>query len=152
MIYTYSPNEIKIEVAGYQLAGFTKVSISKTSDSFTIIKGIRGKNTRVANSDSSCTISISVLQTSFVNDVFSEIVRLDKKYGTGRLELYLRDNEGSTLIQSDLAYINDYPKADLTEELSERVWTITCLACSEFVIGGNGGPSKSIFDSVTSLF
>ena len=67
-VYTYSPSEVILTISGYQITGFDKISVSRNSPAFSMVKGIRGQNTRVRNRDSSCTITVDLLQTAMAND------------------------------------------------------------------------------------
>lgn len=152
MLVTYSPHEVGIEVAGYTVSGFNAITVSGQEDSVTLVKGIKGKHTRIRNKDTSCLITISVLQTSYANDVFSEIVRLDKIYGRCLVNVYLKDRSGSTIIKSSNAYITGYPTLELTENVGERDWVIQCMSTDTLIVGGNQQNMVSVFDTLTSLF
>ncbi len=150
MINTFNPSAVHLSISGHKVHGITEIAVKKNSQTFEIIKGIRGKNTRKRNKDSSCIVSISLIQTSTSNDVLSEILALDKELGTGQLSLQLKDISGSTLIKSDNAFIEDYPEATFQDTIQTRTWNICCLSTSEYVIGGNVSP-PSLLDSITSL-
>lgn len=151
MINTFNPSSTTLLLSNHKVHGITEIAVKKNSTTFEIVKGIRGKNTRRRNRDSSCVISVSLIQTSTSNDVLSEIVALDKEQGTGQITLLLKDISGSTLIKSDNAFIEDYPEATFQENISMRTWNIYCLSTSEYVIGGNITP-PSIIDRLTNLF
>lgn len=151
-IYTYVPSEVQLLIGGNHIVhGIVEISAKKNSKTFEIVKGIRGKNTRKRNQDTSCTISVTLLQTSTSNDVLSEILWLDSQIGTGRLSLQLKDSSGSTRIKSDDAFIEDYADITFQETIQGRVWNIQCLTTSSFVVGGNASP-PSLLDSLVKLF
>ncbi|MNY49372.1 hypothetical protein D3C86_1847880 [compost metagenome] len=113
-----------------------------------MVRGIRGKNTRVRNSDTSATISFSCLQTSEANDVMSQIHAIDIATGSARIELTLKDSSGTSIFSSTEAYVVGYPESTFSGDFSYRVWSINCLTTeSTYHIGGNSKPETSIFDS-----
>src|SRR6185437_8171756 len=93
-VQTYSPKDVILTIGGYQLTGWQAINVSRTVKGFTVIRGIRGKNARVKNVDTSATISISLLQTAQGNDVLSYIHELDLGEGTARIALLLKDRSG----------------------------------------------------------
>jgi len=149
-IYTYSPEEVDLIIAGYRVTGWNSIAVSRTSKAFTMVRGIRGKNTRVRHKDSSAVIFIDVIRTSPVNTVFSAVVRDDLIYGTGRLDILLKDKNGQSLFMSNEAYIDGYPDDAFTAELNNRRWTITCQTTSEWNIAGSEKAQESLFSNITN--
>lgn len=146
-LFTYSPSEVTLVVGGYTITGWEKISISKNAPAFIPIRGIRGKNTRVRNTDTSVTLSVPLLQTSMGNDVFSRIHALDIERGTGRLEITLKDASGTGVFSSSEAYITDYPVVAYSGNFEYRVWTIFAQSTNTYNVGGNG-KVDNIFDSI----
>ena len=149
-VNTYSPSDVILTVGGYQLTGWQSISISRTVKGFTVIRGIRGKNTRVPNVDTSATITISLLQTSQGNDVLSYIHELDLNEGTGRIELMLKDNSGRSVFSSNEAYITGYPTSTYSGQFEYRNWEFFLQSTSTYVVSGNAKPSTDIFDRALS--
>lgn len=139
MIYTYDPKKVTLLIAGYKLPGIVKISVQFNSRPFKRVKGIRGTNTRVRDRDTSCQIQVEVLQTSLANNVLSKIHELDAQYGTGRIELSLQDNSGTTgtktLLESDTAYVDGFPNFGFSSEAETRTWTIECLSTRNVHVG-----------------
>ena len=146
-INTYSPKDVILSIGGYQLTGWQSINITRSAKSFQVIKGIRGKNTRVPNKDTSATITISLLQSSASNEVMSWILDSDVSEGTGRIALTLKDKSGSSVFSSVEAYITGYPTASFTGQFEYRQWELFCQTTSTYTIGGNNRPSTSLFDS-----
>ena len=99
-VQTYSPKDVILTIGGYQLTGWQSVNISRSVKGFNVIRGIRGKNTRVPNVDTSATITISLLQTAQGNEVLSRIHELDLDAGTARIALMLKDRSGRSVFLS----------------------------------------------------
>ena len=151
-VFTYSPSDVHLIISGYSLAGWDSISIARPDKSINVVKGIRGKHTRVINEDTSATISVRLLQTVQANDVLSEIHELDRQQGTGRLTLTLRDSSGRSVFSSNEAYIVGYPTVTYSGNFEYRLWSIFCQTTSPHIVGGNSTPTTSLLDSITSLF
>ncbi len=138
MVNTYSPNDIVLSIGTYIVTGWNNITVART-DVTKMVRGIRGQNTRSVSLDSSCTIAVEVLQTSTTNDVFSEIVSQDRVKQTGRIELQLKDSSGRSVLNSNNAYISNFPDIVYGSEIGTRTWIIQCLD-SSFEVNGNEIP------------
>jgi len=151
-VNTYSPSEIGLEISGYKITGFQKISISRNSPAFSLIKGIRGKNSRQRNRDSSCTVTIDIIQTSLVNDVLTQILEEDLRTNSARLTLDLTDGLGSSKIVSRESFIEGYPETNYSGDIVYRSWNIICLSTDLFRVGGNAKLSGSSFATAVDNF
>lgn len=154
-VFTYSPESVDLIISGYKVIGWNSISAQRNTKSFTPVSGIRGKNTRIFNKDTSATVSISVARTSPVSTVFSEVVRQDSLYGTGRLQVFIRDRLGVSLIESSEAYIEGYADDVFGAEINDRVWTIHCLSTDNWNVGGNEQAQETLLETIqkqTSYF
>lgn len=148
-IYTYNPQQVQLIVGGYTVTGWESISIARTVSGFQPIRGIRGKNTRVFNQDTSAMITVPLIQTSPANDVFAQIHNLDLTNGTGRLEIMLKDRSGGGIYSSIEAYIVGYPEVTYSGTFSYRNWQIFCQSTS-FNPNGNSSAVSSIFNTLVS--
>ncbi len=152
-VLTYRPGEVTLSICGYVVEGWTSIAIARNTPTFKQIRGIRGKNTRVMNADTSGTIRVNLTQTSVANDVFSELLAMDKRFATNRLEVTIKDNSGTSLFSSIKAYIESYPETTFSASQTERNWTILCDSMDGYFIGGNaeqGFDLGSILSNLTS--
>lgn len=147
---TYDPSDVTLIIGGYQIKVWESISIARSAPGFVTIRGIRGKNTRVRQNDTSAVIQVPILQTSPSNGVLSEIHSLDLQNGTGRIGLALKDSSGRSVFSSDEAYIVGYPETVFSGTFEYRVWNIFCQTTKSFRIAGNSRPSTSLFDSALS--
>lgn len=125
-VKSYVPSNLVLLICGYQVEGWTKIVITKNSPTFVQVRGIRGKNTRVRIKDSSAKISITVPQTEGVNDVLSAIAEADLKYGTGRLEIMMRDITSDTIFTTATGYLTMIPAISYEASLGSNTWEISC--------------------------
>lgn len=155
-IYTYSPEDVVFTFGGYELAGWTNISVKPSSYTSKQVRGIRGKHTKVISKDTSCVIYITVDQGSEANYVFNRLVDYDRKFGTVRLEAMLKDTRGGSLFKTSEAYVEGQPE-DITysDDLEIRVWKIICDSTS-IELRGNSKNSSPLFEkikeSISGLF
>lgn len=147
-VNTYSPGDVVLSFGGYKVVGWDQISTNRTSNVFLQQKGIRGKHTRVPSQDTSALITVSLIQTSPSNDVFSEVLSQDELNGTGRLEVILKDQSGRSIFQSNEAYIVGFPETKYSGGFEYRVWSIMCQRTSTYTVGGNTRPETSLVDSI----
>lgn len=145
-VNTYSPKDVLFEIGGYQLTGWQSITVNRTVKGFTVIRGIRGKNTRVKNVDTSATITISLIQSSQGNDFLSYIHDLDLDEGTARIALTLKDKSGRSVFSSNEAYITGYPTATFSGQFEYRNWELFCQTTGTYTVGGNAKPASDLLD------
>lgn len=146
-VYTYSPSEVQLTFGGYTITGWQNLTITRSVEAFKPVRGIRGKHTRVRSIDTSCTITVTILQTSMSNDVLCRIHDLDIEYGSGRIELLLKDMGGTGVFSSAEAYVMGYPEVVYSGEFEYRQWRLFCQNTGNYTIGGNG-QTTSIFSNI----
>lgn len=160
-VNTYSPSDVDLLLGGYKITGWKSISIKKDTESYTMIKGIRGKNTRVRNYNKSAMIEITLAQTSATHDVLSQVHHSDivdsdadelSTSDCARLEVSLKDRSGTSTFQSEDAYIVSYPDVTLSDKLEDKVWRIQCQTVNIYTVGGNLRPTTALFDSIFSSF
>lgn len=151
-INTYSPSDVDFLIDGFKITGWENIALKRDNDSYTFIKGIRGKNTRVRNYNKSVSVELSILQTSEVHDVLTEIHRQDAfgedSADNGRLVLTLKDKSGSSQFQSEDAYIVGLPDLKFSQDFDTRVWRLQCHTFNIFTVGGNLRPTTNLIDSI----
>ena len=151
-VNTYDPSSVILAFGGYPLTGWNTINIRKNTPGYSAYRGIRGKNTRFRNTDTSATITFSCLQTGEANDILSDIHRNDLQTGLGRISLTLKDNSGSSLFHSSEAFITDFPETTFSDGFEYRVWTIYCLSTeADWNVGGNLLPQSSLYNKVSNF-
>lgn len=147
-VNTYSPSEVTLAFGGYVLTGWNTITLSRNTDTFTPVAGIRGKNTRIKNRNTAATIAFSCLQSGDANDLLTEIHRLDEVNGAARLAITLKDNSGTFLFHTNEGYITSYPDVTFSGQFEYRVWTIQCQSSDTYTVGGNATAQDSLFNQV----
>lgn len=146
----YSPSEVVMTFGGYRVEGWERISIRHLQPSFSLVEGIRGKNTRVRINNSVAEIEIALTQTSPTNNIFSQIVEIDEQYGTGRIELTIKDVLTGESFQSTEAYLERPADKTFDADVTERVWKMVCLSSKSNM--GTGGALGSLVDRISSFF
>lgn len=151
-VRTYSPTDVTLTFGGYILRGWNTMSIQRNVDNYTLVRGIRGKNTRIRNPDNSAVIRFSCLQTEEANDVMSAIFGTDYYTGSARIALTLKDASGNSVFSSSEAFISGFPEAVFSDGFEYRIWTIHCLTTEPgYTVGGNTRPESKLFNKATEF-
>jgi len=157
-VLTYSPDSVRIELSGYELTGITSISVAMSSPRFSMVRGIRGYNTRKRTKDTSSVLTITVLQTSVTNTILAKILASDMVYGTAKLSVSIQDTGSrDTFVSSSNAFIVAHPTLEYQEDASTRTWEIAMLTTT-MGVGGAYEPPISLFgnqiglDTLTNLF
>lgn len=146
-VYTYSPSDVNIIISGHKVSGWNSVSVQHLAPTFKVIRGIRGKNTRVRNTDTSASVTIAIDQNSVSNSVLESVAMQDAATGNGRLSILISDPNGSGMFYSDTAFIEATPNYTLEGEANDRGWIFHCLSSQS---GGDGGKLGGLVGSVLS--
>lgn len=151
---TYSPNQISLTLGTYPITGFapnTFIQVEQSTKTFEIVKGMRGVNARKRNLDTSLRITFRLLQTHDTNNILTQIHQADIDSGAGRFAVTLTDlasseaGLGKSQITSQVAFIEGFPDIVYSGSLEAREWTIICLNCDKYLVGGNSSPTLSLF-------
>jgi hypothetical protein len=151
-ILTYSPADVKIVLCGYEVTGVNSITLKWKSRPFTVHKGIRGRHTRVFNTDLQATIVLEILQTSITNDILTSILAQDRRLQSGRLELQVKDVGGTTAYQTTDCFLTAYPDVKHHNGLELRTWEIEVLSWADGGLGGNAKEGIDLFDSVEGAY
>jgi hypothetical protein len=144
-VNTYNPSDVYLVICGEQCESWQTITVERnTPEAFKFVKGIGRKNTRVRDKNSAAKITITVMQTSELNDLLSEVHAQDLENGTGRLDVMLVDRSGTTLIQSIEAYIVGYPTKEFSDAVGFIPWVIQCQTTEDYIVGGNTQPSSPL--------
>lgn len=128
-VSTYSASDVVLSFGGYSLIGWDEINVRRDTAQSNFIRGIRGKNTRIINYNSSAIISVACPQTSEAHAIFSQIVEGDKATGgSARLELNLKDINGGLVLLSSQAYVTGYPDVSYKNSIENYTWLIQCYA------------------------
>lgn len=147
--YTYSPNNVTLIISGFRVTGWESIEVKRQSPTFKVVRGIRGKNTRVRDKNGLTEVRVIVDQTSPANKVFHDISLADYNTGNGLLTLTLRDPNGYDFLHSNEVFLEGQAVATFSAETTGREWVFHCLSVAN-TSGGDPLASKlgSIFSKL----
>ena len=149
-VTTYSAEDVSFLIGGWTAEGWDKITITHNAKQFKTIRGIRGKNSRTRNKDSSVVIEVETVGGNQLSKVFEEVVNQDLRYGTAKLTVQIKDLLGHELFFSSDVFVEGYAKRDYQAEVSNRVWTLNSLS-SSISSGGDGLSVSSIVDQIRGV-
>lgn len=105
---------------------------------FEDVVGHDGKVMRYKTLDDRALVTVTLLQNSAINDVFSTILNLDKNTpnGAGVVPFLLNDNSGRSIIQAPQCWVRGWPASEYQRKPVDRVWQVR-LVSPRIYIGGN---------------
>lgn len=127
---TYDPKQYVIVFAGINLneglADGTFLTVAPENPGFSKKVGVDGEVTRSRSHDRSATATLTLMQTSDVNDRLSALYNADRDAvnGQGVGTFFVQDLLGNTIGEAAKAYIADEPDMSLEGEASTREWVI----------------------------
>lgn len=131
-VKTYSPADVHMTFGGVVVSGWEQIRIMYAQPFFKIVKGIRNKNTRVRDRNSAATIELVLSQTSDINYILDAIAEQDRHYGTGRIELMIKDRNGTEVFYSSEGFVEGPADRGYEADLGTRTWRIQCLSSGKF--------------------
>lgn len=114
------------------------IQIEYDETDFTVKKGADGNVVRSKTYNKLSKVTLTLMQTSSFNAIFSAIRLSDVKgkNGAGVGPVMIRDRGGASLYFASKAWIEGPPKATFGREASHRDWVFVCADMESFE-GGN---------------
>lgn len=140
MAKTYSPKKVVLSIAGQAITGYaegTFISVENEVDGFTKSVGADGEVARMASSNVSGTLTLTLMQTSDSNDLLSSLYTADRISLSGKFPIHCEDKNGTTLFSAQEAWVVKPATIEQGNELSDREWRIDCSILNIFVGGNN---------------
>lgn len=151
-VLTYSPDLVELVFGGYSVSGWNSIRIQRNTEFVKQIRGIRGKNAKEVSRDTSCTITLTIPQSSEVNTILSKVLELEElSKGKVRLEIMLKDGGGESVFTSIECYIGGWPQVTYGAELNDVEWKFLCDS-SKWSLRGNESNKNSLVDAVSGAF
>lgn len=126
-VKTYDPSFVSMFYGAIRMQGFAQdaaISVEHDEDDWSLVVGVDGEGTRNKTSNRSATITVSLMQSSEVNDLLSaqRLLDLNTQGGTGGQPILIKDNSGTSLFSCETAWIQKPPTAELNREATTREW------------------------------
>lgn len=160
-VYTYSPSDISVTLAGRKLYGFAEgqvVSIKRETPVFTHRRSMDGNVVVSVNRYSTYTVTVTLAQTSPVNQFLHQVQKLQKNSvsvlnnrspfsGLSSLakikavssdlmtKLPLIIKSDKSIFFSTKVWLDEEPEVTYSKGIEIRVWTIKCFDASHTIAG-----------------
>ncbi len=141
---TFDPKRFVVSFAGIilnsGLAEGSWLTVAKTAPGFSSKVGVDGEVTRSRSHDKRKTVTLTLMQSSAVNDRLSAIYNADRDpeqpNGRGVGAFYIQDLAGTTVLQAAKAWISGDPDLVLDATATEREWTFELAEVDGAIHGG----------------
>jgi len=137
-IKTFDPAQIAVIVGPHIVEGFANeefVSVSFQDDDWEHTSGADGEEMRTKKNDRRAVMTLTLLQSSASNDYLSGLRAADQASNNGVVPVLLKDNNGSTIIESVGGWIGRNPDVAMGKSPSNREWMIHLSNATAFVGG-----------------
>jgi len=138
---TFDPKKYSFSFGGIPVNGYadgTGIEFVRNEDMWALVVGMDDFSTFVKKNNTSGLFTITLQQSSPVNNQFSSLAALDETGNLGLQSALLKDNNvgGTTLVSSATGRFVKFPDITISSDLSNTVWTILCTN-TKVAIGGN---------------
>lgn len=140
-VHTYDPAQILVVFNGVPvLNGFapdTFLHVERNEDTWTLSVGAAGEAVRAKSNNRSGKVTLTVMQSSLVNDLLSALVVIDENSpgGDGIGPLLIKDLQGLTLVSAETCWIVRPPNFDYAKDATTREWMLESDRLNIFVGG-----------------
>ena len=137
-IYSYSPEDVSITIAGiFDVEGVVAdnfVTVTRVTPVFETKVTADGQSVRSMRTDTVYDLELTLMQGSRTNEVLSILHYIDQASGKGRFPILVRDVGGSTTFAAASCWIQDTPVTTFSgSDGSSRTWRIRCADGTLFV-------------------
>ena len=135
---TYDSSQVTLTVGVTPVVGFEKgtgIKVSFEDNQFSVVKDNRGNTIRSKLNGTDALIEINLTQDSSSNDLLSSYTAADSLTSAGTFAIMLKDNNGTSSLQSTSAWVEERPDMNFALELGVNVWVIRAINISVFIGG-----------------
>ena len=139
IVRTFDPKAVVITFGPIIIIGYaegTFCTVARSGDVFEVSKGADGTVDRVNKNSNNFAVTVTIKQTSPVNDLLSAVQAQDSLSNTGKYPLTVKDINGTTLFFAPQAWIGKDPDPELSDSLTNRPWRFD-TGIAELFQGGN---------------
>lgn len=156
LIGTYIPDEVTITISNSKfthvvtgVASDTFINIERTTPATSSTEGADGSVMRVKRRIRNCTFTLTLLQGSNSNDIFSQLQKNDENsnFNDWLFSILVKDNSGRSYHYSDQAYVVNDPTVPYSTDATTREWAIQAYN----VVSEVNGNSPFLPDEITVL-
>jgi hypothetical protein len=150
----YSPADVLVLIGGvFPLSGYvdgTFLEISKDIAPYRSRRTPDGTTARLYVNDRNYTIRFILAQSSDSNDKLTKLQQIDEITQKGLFPVLIKDKQGSSLLFSPTAWIEEIPSQSFGTGIEPRTWQIKATSCANYV-GGNSSTDNLFQDIIKSV-
>ena len=138
-VLDYDPGANSFVFNGELVTGYgdgTMISFAREVASFSKVTGSQGDTTRIRSRNKTGAFTVRLLQTSPMNDRFSEYLRLDEAGVAQKHPAQLQDLLGTTKVNAEQAWVVGWAEISFSDGEEGREWTIETGA-TQVNVGGS---------------
>jgi hypothetical protein len=137
-MYTYNPSDVKASILGFDVTGYTEISITPDAKTFSFKRAMDGSTMAIQNRFQTYTVKLSLHQSSSTNTWLHLLYKLFKRYGLAFImPVLIRDTSGNTTFFATDCWFEGEPDSSFSGTLGNVEWVIKCNDGS-YTRGGNG--------------
>lgn len=145
ILSTYFPEAVSIVLSNANfshvvsgVAEGTFITVARETPATQLVIGGDMSAMRVRRKNRASTVTVTLMQGSDSNDVFSQILKNDEDAMNNDwlFSLTIRDGSGRTVMFSPQAYIANMPDISFGTEGDNRDWVIQCIDLDAHIGGG----------------
>lgn len=137
-VKTFDPNQLTISIGAHIASGFspdTMLTVEMADVVFNTAVDANGNSYRYKVNNNDGIVTLSILDGSPTNNVLSTFYNTDRQTNAGTFYFMIKDNLGSTLIESAGAYVESVPPVSFGTDVNTRDWVIRITNAGWFVGG-----------------
>ena len=128
-VKNYDPAGMVIVFNQIPISGFadgTYVSVEQNEDSYSLVVGADGEGCRSKTNNRSARITLTLLQSSAVNDLLSALhnVDINSPLGDGIGPFLMKDLTGTTVLAAEKAWLVRHATSTYARDPESREWII----------------------------
>jgi hypothetical protein len=125
----YNPKRHKVLISGVQMTGFAEdvmFTFEESGPLFNVVQGVDGQVSRSRNYKQTGLLTIHLMNTSRSNAVLSALAQLgiSSEGGEDVVAVLVTDDNGTSKIAADTAWIEERPKPSRGTQASANEWKI----------------------------
>ena len=145
ILSTYFPESVTVVISNSKfthvvngLAEGTFITIARNTPASNLVIGADMSAMRVRRKNRSGSVTLTLMQGSDSNDVFSQIMQNDEDAMNNDwlFSISVKDGSGRSVFSSPQAYIANLPNIAFGTDAENREWVIECIDIKSHVGGG----------------
>jgi hypothetical protein len=131
----YDPGLVIVNFKGVDIGAIEDINAERAEDLFKLEPGAQGDTTYVRSRNRTGSVQITIHQSAPSNDYLSSIMAEDELFGNGTGPLFIKDLNGTTLVEDQNARLMKFPAVKRGKDLNNTDWMFGCPNMTTFIGG-----------------